>query len=85
MSYLKSKLNFSLALAGAACCLAAASPAKALTITADDQGWYDNFNNHFITNLNYIVGDNGFGIRRNFFVFSLPSSPIISASFTVPT
>jgi hypothetical protein len=46
MGYLKSKLNFSLALAGAACCLAAASPAKALTITANDQGWYDVFNNH---------------------------------------
>jgi hypothetical protein len=78
MSYVKSKLNLSLALAGAACCLAAASPAKALTITADDQGWYDNTNTHFIDNLNYIVddsGDSGFAITRNFFVFSLPNSP----------
>ena len=86
MGYLKSKLNFSLALAGAACCLAAASPAKALTITANDQGWYDVFNNHYTTNLNYIVGTiPGDANYRNFFVFSLPNSLISSASLTVNT
>jgi len=86
MGYLKSKLNVSLALAGAACCLAAASPAKALTITANDQGWYDNFNNHNTANLNYIVGTiPGLADYRNFFVFSLPNSLISSASLTVNT
>lgn len=89
MSYLKSKLNFSLALAGAACCLAAASPAKALTITADDQGWYSTdviLFPHVPTNTNYIVGTLfGFPNLRNFFVFSLPNTPIGSASLTVNT
>ena len=85
MGYLKSKLNFSLALAGAACCLAAASPAKALTITADDQGWYSTIFGHVPTNDNYIVGTTGGDNFRNFFVFSLPNSPISSASLTVNT
>jgi hypothetical protein len=89
MGYLKSSLNFSLALAGAACCLAAASSAKALTITADDQGWYstDVINYpHVPTNTNYAVGTfPGFPNFRNFFVFSLPNSPISSASLTVNT
>jgi len=65
--------------------LAAASPAKALTITAADQGWYSNSNTHFTSNLNYLVGQFNSQFYRNFFVFSLPNSPIISASFTVPT
>jgi len=89
MGYLKSSLNFSLALAGAACCLAAASSAKALTITADDQGWYstDVINYpHVPANTNYTVGTPpGFPNFRNFFVFSLPNSPISSASLTVNT
>ncbi len=81
-----SRLNFPLALFGVTCCLAAASPAKALTITANDQGWYTPSSNiHFPDNLNYIVGNNGDDIYRNFFVFSLPNYPISFASFTVPT
>jgi hypothetical protein len=63
--------------------LAAASPAKALTITANDQGWYTSNNIHNPANLNYIVGDDGFNYYRNFFVFSLPNYPISFASFTV--
>jgi hypothetical protein len=85
MGYLKSKLNFSLALAGAVCCLAAASPAKALTITADDQGWYDNFNLHYTNIRNYLVGTLPDAVYRNFFVFSLPNSLISSASLTLNT
>ena len=85
MGFLKSNLNFSLVLAGAACCLAAASPAKALTITADDQGWYNTISAHFPPNDNYIVGTEGGTNFRNFFVFSLPNSPISSASLTVNT
>ena len=81
--YLNNGLTFSFGLVGAACCLAAASPAKALTITAVDQGWYSNNLPHNPTNTNYIVGTLGANKYRDFFVFSLPNSPISSASLTV--
>jgi len=81
--YLNNGLTFSFGLVGAACCLAAASPAKALTITAVDQGWYSNNLPHDPTNINYIVGTVNANKYRDFFVFSLPNSPISSASLTI--
>jgi hypothetical protein len=73
--------------------LATASPAKALTITADDQGWYDPqgfyppyiLDLHLPWNTNYLVGCAIHCSIKNFFVFSLPNSPISSASLTVDT
>ena len=85
MTILDSKLSFPLALFGVTCCLAAASPAKALTITSIDQGWYSDSQPHSTSNRNYIAGSVPSQNLRNFFVFSLPNYPISFASFAVPT
>jgi hypothetical protein len=84
MTILDSKLNFPLALFGVTCCLAAASPAKALTITSIDQGWYSDSQPHSTSNRNYSAGSSSQNLR-NFFVFNLPNYPISFASFAVPT
>ncbi len=43
-----------------------------VVINAADSGWYDNSGNHSADNQNYIVGDLGGTIYRDFFVFNLP-------------
>ena len=50
-----------------------------------DRGWYDNTGFHNSSNPNYVVGDTGFSITRNFFVFDLSSvvQPIASAKLAL--
>jgi hypothetical protein len=50
-----------------------------------DRGWYDNTGFHNPGNPNYVVGDTGVGVVRNFFVFDLSSvvQPIASAKLAL--
>ena len=68
-----------LALLGA---LTAAAPARADVINVIDSGWYAESGLHIATNENYVVGEAGNLVRRNFFVFDLTAvvNDIVSAT-----
>ena len=58
-----------------------------ITLNAVDSGWYDSTGFHSPSNTNYIVGDLGNPLFRNWFTFNLPTltAPIITAQLKVNT
>ena len=49
------------------------APGGSVTLNAADTGWYDNTGLHTPINPNYLAGDYGTNILRNWFVFNVPA------------
>ncbi|MFM6723414.1 MAG: Calx-beta domain-containing protein, partial [Dolichospermum sp.] len=58
-----------------------------ITLNAADTGWYSSTGFHDPTNTNYVAGNFGIELWRNWFTFNLPTltAPIISAQLRVNT